>query len=151
MSQDGPGIKQAITNIFKEDSLELALKKIVFLSSDRTSVNCGKNSGLIELFQEDYSWIPFTWCFSHRLELALKDGLKKYMEQVGTTLPHLYYLYTKSSKKHRKLKNLRMSKDEFEMYTSKVRPVRATGARWIDQKLQAMDHLIETFGHIMLT
>ena len=73
------------------------------------------------------------------------------MEQVGRTLPHLYYLYTKSSKKHRKLKNLHMSKDEFEMYTSKVRPVRATGARWIDQKLQAIDHLIETFGHIMLT
>ena len=35
---------------------------------------------------------------------------------------------------------------EFEMYTSGIRPVKATGTRWIDQKLWAMDHLIEKFG-----
>ena len=32
------------------------------------------------------------------------------------------------------------------MYTSGVRLVKATGTRWIDYKLQAMDHLIEKFG-----
>ena len=52
------------------------------------------------------------------------------MDQVGTTLIHLYYLYTKSSKKHRELKNLYIL-DEFEMYTSGVRPMKATGNRWI--------------------
>ena len=77
--------------------LEPALEKIVFLSSDGASVNCGKNSGFIKLF---YPWIYIMWCFSHRLELALKDALKEYMKPVDTTLTYLYYLYTKSSKKH---------------------------------------------------
>ena len=35
---------------------------------------------------------------------------------------------------------------EFEMYTSGIRSVKATGTRWIDQKLWAMDRLIEKFG-----
>ena len=74
VSQDAPILKQALTDLFKENSLELALEKIIFLSSDGASVNCGKNSGLIKLFQEDYPWISFVWCFSHRLELALKDA-----------------------------------------------------------------------------
>ena len=47
------------------------------------------------------------------------------MMAVDKTLTHLYYLYTKSSKKHRELKNLYMLKGEFEMYTCKVRPMNA--------------------------
>ena len=130
VSQDAPGLKQAITDSFKENSLQSALEKIVFFSSNGASVNCGKNSGFIKLFQEDYPWISFIWCFSHRLELALKDALKEHMEPGNTMLTHLYYLYTKSSKKHRKLKNLYdMLKGEFKMYTSRVRPVKATGTR----------------------
>ena len=54
VSQNGPGLKQAITDSFKENSLESALEKVVFLSSDRASVNCGYNSGLVKLFQEDH-------------------------------------------------------------------------------------------------
>ena len=121
-------------------------EKIVYLSSDGASVNCG-NSGLIKLFQEDYPSISFIRCFSHELELAIKDALKEYMELVDTMLTHLYYLYSKSSRKHHKLQNLYdMLMGEFEMYTSGIRPVKATGTRWIDQKLWAMDHLIEKFG-----
>ena len=86
VSQDAPGLKQAITDSFNENSLESALGKMV-------------------LFQKDYPWIYFIWCFSHRLELALKDALKEYMEAVYTMLTNLYYLYTKPSKKHHKLKN----------------------------------------------
>ena len=59
INQDTPGLKQAITDSFKENSLESALEKIVFLSSDRASVQCGKNSGFIKSFQEDYPWILF--------------------------------------------------------------------------------------------
>ena len=59
VSQDAPGTKQAVTDSFKDDLLESDLEKILFLSSDGASVNCGKNSGVIKLFQEDYSdfWI----------------------------------------------------------------------------------------------
>ena len=62
----------------KKKNLESVLDKMVFLSSDGASVNSGKKSGLIRMFQEDYEWICFIWCFSHRLELALKDSLKNF-------------------------------------------------------------------------
>ena len=53
-SQDAPGLKRAITDSFKAHSLESALEKMVFLGSDGASVNSGKNSGLIKLFQEEF-------------------------------------------------------------------------------------------------
>ena len=43
-NQDAPGFKQAIFAIFRNNMLELVLKKIVFLASDGASVNCGKDS-----------------------------------------------------------------------------------------------------------
>ena len=133
------------TDSFKENSLELALEKIVFSSSDGASVNCGKNSDVIKLLDEEYLWISFVWCFSHRLELALKDAFKQYMEPVDKMLTHLHYLYTKPSKKHRELKNLYILKGKFKMYTSGVRPMKATGTRWINHKLMALDLLIGKF------
>ena len=84
---------------------EFVLSKIVFLSSDGASVNSGKDSELIRLLQEDFPWISFIWCFSHWLELALKDALKEFIEPVDTSLIHSFYLYKKSSKKHQELKN----------------------------------------------
>ena len=38
-----------------------------------------------------------------------------------------------------------MLKGEFEMYTSGVRPIKATGTRWINYKLQAINRLIQKF------
>ena len=84
---------------------ESVLSKIVFLFSDGASVNSGKDSGLIRLLQEDFPWISFIWCFSHQLELALKGTLKEFVELLDTSLMHLFYLYKKSSKKLRELKN----------------------------------------------
>ena len=132
------------TDSFKENSLELALEKIV-LSSDGASVKCGKNSGVIKLLEEEYPGISFNWCFSHRLELALKHALKEYMEPVDKILTHVYYLYTKSPKKHCELKNLYILKGEFKMYTSGVRPMKAICTRWIDHKLMALDRLLRKF------
>ena len=75
-SQNAPGLKNAIFATFHKNSLESVLSKTVFLSSDGASVNSGNDSGLIRLLQEDFPWIFFIWCFSHRLELALKDAVK---------------------------------------------------------------------------
>ena len=47
------------TDSFKENLLESALEKIVFLYSYGASVSCGKNSGLIKLLQGEYPWISF--------------------------------------------------------------------------------------------
>ena len=82
-SQDAPGLKKAIIDAFKRNSLESVVLKIIFLSSGNF---CGKHSGFIKLFQEDYHWVSFVWCFSHRLELALKDAVKEVLEPVDTSL-----------------------------------------------------------------
>ena len=130
-SQDARGLKNAIVSAFKEHGLESALGKMVLLSSDGASVNSGAKSGLIRLFQEEYPWISFIWCFSHRLELSLNDALKEFIEPVETSLRHLYYLYNISSKKHRELKSLhRELEGQFE--SAGVRPLKGIGARWID-------------------
>ena len=136
-SQDPPGLKNTIFATFHKHSLESVLSKIVFLSSDGASVNSSKDSGLIRLLQEDFPWISFIWCFSHRLELALKDALKEFIKPVDTSLMHLFYLYKKSSKKHQELKNFyHLLEGQFEMYSAGVWPLKATGTRWIDHKIR---------------
>ena len=101
----------------------------------------------IRLLEEDFPWISFLWCFSHRLELALKDALKEFIEPVDTSLMHLFYLYKKSSKKHQELKNFyHLLEGQFEMYSAGVQPLKATGTRWIDHKIAAMVGIIERFG-----
>ena len=120
---------------------------MLFLGSDGASVNSGKNSGLIKLFQEELPWLSFVWCFSHRLELALKDALNEFMEPVETSLMHLFYLYKKSSNKHRELKNLyELLQSQLEMFSAGVRPLKSSGTRWIDHKTGAMGRLTEKFG-----
>ena len=62
-SQEAPNLKQSIIDAFSKHSLEHLVEKIMFLASDGASVNCVNNSELIKLFQEDYEWISFIWCF----------------------------------------------------------------------------------------
>ena len=91
-SQDVPGLKQAMSAMFRKNILALVLNKIVFLVSDGASVNCGNNSRLIRLLQEVLPWIFFIWCFSHQVKLTLKDALNNFIETNETTPWHLYYL-----------------------------------------------------------
>ena len=95
------------------------------MSSDGASLNSSKKSGLISLFREEKEWVTFIWCFSHRLELALKDALKDSISSVDESLMHLYYIYKKSSKKHVELKSSE-KKNQQEFHGDGVRPVKAT-------------------------
>ena len=53
--------------------------------------------GLVELQCE---WMFWMWCLVHRLELAVKDALKKSaFDAVDDMLLKLYYLYEKAPKK----------------------------------------------------
>ena len=95
-------------------------QKIIFLSSDGASVNSGDKSDLISL-HEDQEWVMFIWCFSHHLELALKDGLKMYTSPVDKSLMHHFFMNKNSYKKHRKLNNLyQLMKGQFELYSDGV-------------------------------
>ena len=52
-------------------------------------------SMLEKKLQEENDWILFVWCFSHRLELALKDALADFTNPVDESLMNLYYFYQK--------------------------------------------------------
>ena len=110
-------------------------------------MNCGKYFGLIKLFQEDYPWVSFIWCFSHSLELVLKDVVKEVLEPINRSLCNLYYLYAKSSEKHRELKNLfSVLGGQFKMYSAGVHPEKATSMCWFDHRIHVMGCVFEKFG-----
>ena len=75
-SQHTNSIFEAFKKAFEKFDLLALVDKLIFLSSDGASVNSGKKFGLISLFSEEKEWVTFIWCFSHRLELPLKDILK---------------------------------------------------------------------------
>ena len=107
----------------------------------------GKDARLIRLFQKNFSQISFVWCFSHRLELALKDVLNYLFEPVKKTLQHFQYIYRKSSKKHSELENLyELLMCLFEMYNAGMLPLKTTDTQWINHKLGAMGKVIEEFA-----
>ena len=108
-------------------------------------MNSRKKSGLMSLFREKNEWITFIWCFSHRLELALKDALKEYASSVDESLMHLFYFI--HQKKQREVKNLyQIMKDESEMYGDGVQPIKATGTRWEDHRMRSMQRLVDKYG-----
>ena len=145
--QSAVGMLRAIKSCFERHNLSELWEKLIYLSADGASVNSGKDSGLIAQIQAEHEWVLFVWCFSHRLELALKDALKKFTDPVDESLMHLYYLYHKSSKKLRELKSLfKDIKGDFEMYGDGVKPLKATGTRWIDHRIRAMGRLVDKFG-----
>ena len=125
--QDAPDLKEAIISAFSRHGLDSELK-MVFLLSNGASVNSGSNSRLIRLFQEDYPWLAFVWCFSNRLELSLKDAFLEFLEPVNTSYTHLFYIYSNSSKKHRELKSLYQElKGQYEIYVTSVTLLRVGG------------------------
>ena len=145
-SQDVTGIFDAMIAAFQKHDLLFFLQKIIFLCSDGTSVNSRHDSGLLFLLHKDREWITFI-CFSHRLELTLKDGLKMHTPPVDKSLMHLFYLYKNSSKKHRELKNLyQLTKGQFEMHGDGVGGLKIAGTRWIDHKICAIERVVNKYG-----
>ena len=123
----------------KKINLEKVISKIVFLESDGASINSETKSGLMFLFKEDYQGISFTWC-SHRLELGLKNSLNKFIKPLDQSLIDLYYLYKKSSKKMRELKQLALIlKESYVLENGSVHPEKACGKQWIDHQMKAFE------------
>ena len=80
-----------------------------------------------------FKWVSFIWCFSHRLELSLKD-IPKYF--IKTLEEALFYFYKKSSKKLRELKLLAsVLKEMYVFENNSICPEKASGTRWIDHKI----------------
>ena len=148
LDQNVDGMLKAIRRSIEDNNLSDLWKKIIYLSADGASVNSGKGLGLIAKLQEENEWILFVWCFSHRLELALKDALADFINPVDKSLMNLHYLYHKSSKKLRELKLLfKDIKENFQMFGDGVKLVKSTGTQWIEHHIRVvMARVIDKFG-----
>ena len=129
-SQDESGIYEAIKKAFTEVGLETCLDKIVFLASDGAAVNTGLKNSLIKLIQEYRPWVGFVRCLAHRLQLGLKDALSDWIKPAEVKLRYLYYMYEKSSKKPRELKELFSILNEVYVFgNQEVKPLALAGLR----------------------
>ena len=87
---------------------------------------------------------------SHRLEFALKHALSEQFLAIDTCLRNLFYMYEKSSKKTRELKELHVVlKEILEFENDVIKPHRAAGTRWISHKLLALENMLGKFGLYM--
>ena len=122
-SQDAIGIYEATKKAFTEVGLETCLDKLFFFSFGRC---CCKH--WIKKWFDDGLWVGFVWCLAHRLELGMKDALNDWIKPVKVNLQYLYYIYEKSSKKPRELKELfRILNEVYVFENQEVKPHRATG------------------------
>ena len=128
-SQDTNGIVKAIESAFSIHDLHHLLQKMVFIASDGASTNSGLKGGIAAKFreEEELSWLSFTWCLLHQLELAISDSLHEHLLSVKQCLHNLFYLYEKSSKKLRELCLLhKILKNNCEFENEQVKPAKPT-------------------------
>ena len=120
--QTAVGMMGAIKYSFEQNKLSNLLNKLIYLSADNALATAGESWGWL------HNWILFIWCFSHSLQLALKDALENFTPLVDESLMDLYYLYHKSSKKLRELQYIfKDLQNDFEMYGDDAKSLKSTG------------------------
>ncbi len=121
--------------------------KLVGFGTDGASANIA-GLGLKGLIEKQLPWIYWMWCLAHRLELSVKDAFKNSsFDLIDDMLVKLYYLYEKSPKKCRQLEDIVSDlRGCFTVDSSGVRPIRASGSRWIAHKWHAMKRVLSRYG-----
>ena len=138
-------IKKTIPFKKFEDLANMEKKhKLIGVGADGANVNLGSKKGLVKLIQEEVPWLIGVHCLKHRLELNVRDAFKKtHIENVGSGIMDLYYLYQNSPKKLRELRELAYVLEQ-QVRKSK----KSHGTRWVQHKLEASQILIKGYGTI---
>ena len=120
-------------------------KKLTGIGTDGAAVNVSALKGKV---QSNIPWVYWMWCLAHRLELAVKDALQGIVfDIIDELLLRLYYIYETSPKKSRELEDIIADlQDCVSFDDSGVRPVRASGTRWILHKVEALKRVLSKFG-----
>ena len=132
-----------------EPSSVLGVKPIlVGGGTDGASVNISQHNGIKARLLESIPWIFWSWCYAHRLELSLRDGLSSQLfRSIEEMLLRLYYLYEKSAKKIRQLKEVVEDlKEVYNFSEGGCIPVRSQGSRWITHKRRALQKVVDQYG-----
>ena len=124
--------------------------KLVALSCDGASVNTGNKGGVGALLKNQQPDIIVIHCMAHRLELSLKDVLKKiplYQKVVGTLLKGLFYFYHNSALNMAMLRNAyKALKQDGEKL---LIPTRTDGTRWVGHQLLAVKNVLTSYKFIV--
>jgi hypothetical protein len=129
-SGNAEGIRASIEEAFTRIGLTSFVDKLTGLNVDGASVNTGIHRGLGALLKQQSPWLQVIHCFNHRVELALKDAFATTsFSKIDEMLMKLHYLYEKSPKRLRELRELATA------YEGGIpKPTKATGTRWIEHK-----------------
>ena len=101
------GIHENIQTAFNRFGVTKFEDRIVGLNADGASVNMGPLNGLGKIVRDSALWLQLVHCFNHRIKLALKDAFDTSpFGDIDNMLMKLYYLYEKSPKRYRELKEL---------------------------------------------
>lgn len=150
-SSTGLGLFQCFENTMAYIGISDWKERLVGYGCDGTSANMAPG-GLRGHLERVVPWIVMLWCIAHRLELSISDSLKHtYFNNIDEMLLRLYYLYEKSPKKCRELEDIVMmlkvclTTDEFS-HKRGVRPIRASGTRFVTHKVTALNRVLERYG-----
>ncbi|XP_053393195.1 E3 SUMO-protein ligase KIAA1586-like [Mercenaria mercenaria] len=133
-------IHNLIFKVFEEYGIsDVFEKRLVGFCADGASNMQGLKSGLAALIREQQPYCIITHCLAHRLELAFKDAIKtsstsKLYDKTLTLLIGLYYLYRRSPKMKKQLKNAFTT-----MEIKQVLPTRIGGTRWLPHMERAIN------------
>ena len=140
-------LKSALLRLGISDVDTENCKRLVGIGSDGASANIARG-GLKGLVQSQCEWVFWMWCLAHRLELAVKDALKgTTFDVVDDMLLKLYYIYEKAPKKCRELEEIVSDlKECITIDEGGIKPIRASGSRWVSHKLNAMRRILSKYG-----
>ena len=124
-----------------------ACKHLVGIGTDGASANIAA-AGMKGLVEKELPWVFWMWCLAHRVELAIKDALSHTsFELIDEMLLRLYYIYEKSPKKCRQLVEIIDDLKNCLTFDDKgIKPVRASGSRWVTHKINAMKRVLSKYG-----
>ena len=95
----------------KDKSNVLGVKELPVIvggATDGVSVNIGQHNGMRGKLLAALPWLFWSWCYSHRLELACKNSfVSPLYDSVSDMLLRLYYLYKISPKTITKIEHYR--------------------------------------------
>ena len=101
------GIQESIQTAFNRFGVTKFEDCIVGLNADGANVSMGPLNGLGKIVKDSAPWLQLVHCFNHLIKLALKDTFDTLpFGDIDNMLMKLYYLYEKSPKRYRGLKEL---------------------------------------------
>ena len=120
--------------------------KLVGIGSDGAAANIAQG-GLKGLVEAQLEWVFWMWCFAHRLELAVKNALKVQPLTLSMTCFSSCTIYTRNHQRNAELEEVIADLKECLCFDdSEVKPVRASGSRWVNHKLSAMRRILSKYG-----